>query len=394
MHLSALLMLIAVVIIPDIWFTYRMRHHRLHWTFHALYWLTSLLFLLTFIFLRTHADDIKDPSLSVKVIWFLSVFALIYAPKLIFTLFNQLNCLLNYFTKQKSRIITYVGGVLSLLTFCLLLVGSTHTRKHLLVKEIELTLPNLPAQFDGLRIAHITDQHLGNWGQDTSFVAHVVNTINQQHPDVICSTGDMVNNFACELPPYITIWQRLYAPLGKFAVLGNHDYGDYTQWESIEARHANLEATKQYIRDCGFELLLNEHIYISKNTDTLYIAGVENWGKPPFPQYGDLSKAMHNIPENAFTLLLSHDVSHWKQEVVGRPNIPLTLSGHTHAAQVGLTTPRIRLSPASWIYDEWAGLYEEQNQYLHVNPGLGYIGIAIRIGIRPEITLITLRKGI
>lgn len=392
MHLPILIALIIVVILPDIWISYRLRHHHRHWSLHILYWLPSVLFILGFILLRTHGQLIDTPATTHKVAWFFSIFALIYVPKLLFVIFSQLNFLFHHITKKRTRIFTTIGKSVSLFAFILLLLGMTHTRTNLCVKEVEITHPDLPQSFDGLRIAHITDQHLGNFGDDTTFISKVVKVINQQHPDIICSTGDMVNNFGCELTPYISIWQGLNAPLGKYAVLGNHDYGDYTKWESPESRAANLSTTKQSLSESGFTLLLNQHVILTKNTDTLYIAGVENWGKPPFPQYGNLSHTIREIPDSAFTLLLSHDVSHWRGEIVGHDNLQLTLSGHTHAAQMGIYTKWLKFSPSSWIYDEWLGLYQEGNQYLYVNPGLGYIGMAIRIGISPEVTIITLRK--
>ena len=392
LHLPALIMLILVVILPDLWLSYRLNLRRPHWICHVLLWLPGILSLIGFILLSTRANNISHPVILKQAAWFFTIFALIYIPKLVFVIFHLLNSLICHLTHSRFKLFTYIGAACSLALFVILLIGATHTRKNIVVKEIEITHPNLPQEFDGLRIAHITDQHLGNWGQDTTFIAKVVNTINQQAPDIICTTGDMVNNFACEITPFIPIWQRLKAPLGKYAVLGNHDYGDYTTWETPQARNANLEATKQHIRNSGFNLLLNQHTLITQGTDTLYIAGVENWGKPPFPQYGNLSKTMENIPQNAFTILLSHDVSHWRGEVIGHPNIPLTLSGHTHAAQMGIICHNIKISPASWIYKEWDGLYQENDQYLYVNHGLGFIGMALRIGVPPEITLITLRR--
>ena len=389
MHLPVLLTLIMVILLPDLWLSHHVRQSHYHWSFRLLLWIPSALFLITFILLRTHGHTTDSPNLTYKAIWLISIFILIYLPKFIFIFFHVLNTIVNQFTKNKYRIFNYIGILLSLTTFILFFIGMTYTRTHIKVREIHITHPNLPASFDGLRIAHITDQHLGNFGSDTTFISKAVHIINQQHPDIICSTGDMVNNFSCELTPYISIWQRLHASLGKYAVLGNHDYGDYTRWKSLEARHANLAATKQGLIESGFTLLLNQNTVLVQGNDTLYIAGVENWGKPPFPQYGNLDKATHNIPQNAFTILLSHDVSHWRKEVLQHKNIQLTLSGHTHASQIGINNKHARISPSAWIYPEWGGLYRESSQYLHVNPGLGYIGMAIRIGIPPEITIIT-----
>ena len=393
LRLPALLLLILVVILPDWWLSHRLNNRRPHhWTSHLLLWLPGMLSLIGFILLGTRAHKIAHPVVLQQAAWFFTIFTLIYVPKLVFVAFHMLNTLTHRLTRCRSNIITYIGAASGMTLFIILLTGTIHTRKNVVVKQVEITHPDLPQQFDGLRIAHITDQHLGNWGQDTTFLSKAVHTINQQHPDIICTTGDMVNNFADEIPPFIHIWQRLQAPLGKYAILGNHDYGDYTTWETPQAKTANLNATKQHITNSGFHLLLNQHTHITRGTDTLYIAGVENWRKPPFPQYGNLNETMKNIPQNAFTILLSHDASHWRREVIGRKNIPLTLSGHTHAAQLGIVTNNIKISPAAYIYEEWDGLYQHENQYLYVNHGLGFIGMAIRIGVPPEITIITLRR--
>lgn len=393
LHIPALIMLILLVLLPDLYLSYQLKLRRPHhWASHLLLWLPSMLSLLGFILLSTCAHKISSPIVLQQTAWFFTLFALIYVPKLVFVTFHLLNSIVHHLTRCTSNIITLIGATCNVALFIILLTGTIHTRKNIVVKHVEIKHTDLPIQFDGLRIAHITDQHLGNWGKDTTFLSKVVNTINQQHPDIICTTGDMVNNFADEISPFIHIWQRMQAPLGKYAILGNHDYGDYTTWETPQARTANLNATKQHIRNSGFKLLLNQHTALTRGTDTLYIAGIENWGKPPFPQYGDLNKTMQNIPQNAFTILLSHDASHWKREVVERKNIQLTLSGHTHAAQMGIVTKKIKFSPSAYIYDEWDGLYQHENQFLYVNHGLGFIGMAMRIGVPPEITIITLRR--
>lgn len=392
MHLPALILLIAALIIPDAWISYRLCHRKRHWAFHLFYWLPTVLFLICFILLRTNGEDIHSPQFSYKVIWVFGAFAIIYVPKLLFTLFNQLDFLLNRFLSKPSRVLTIIGQALASIVFIGLFWGMIYTRKHIVIKEVTIEHAHLPEEFDGWRIVHFSDAHLGNWGRDTHTVAQAVDKINALQPDIICFTGDMVNNFGSELDNFIPIFKQLHAPDGIFAILGNHDYGDYTKWESPTERNANLEATKQGLRDSGFQLLLNENKAIVHQEDTIYIAGVENWGKPPFPQYGNLQQAIASIPPNKFTLLLSHDVSHWQAEVVGHTDIALTLSGHTHAAQIGLVTQHFQISPSAWIYKEWDGLYEQNAQYLYVNRGLGYIGMPIRLGVPPEITVITLRK--
>jgi hypothetical protein len=201
----------------------------------------------------------------------------------------------------------------------------------------------------------------------------------------------MVHNFSEETDPFTEILKELKAPLGKYAILGNHDYGFYYKWDSEAAKEANLERVKSQIRASGFDLLLNEHRTISLNGDSIEIIGVENWGKPPFPQRGDLSKAMEGVNPEHIKILLSHDPSHWDLQVRQKEDIDLTLAGHTHGMQFGIEIGNFRWSPSKWTYRQWAGLYSENGQYLYVNRGLGYTGFPGRVGIRPEITLLTLQ---
>jgi len=220
----------------------------------------------------------------------------------------------------------------------------------------------------------------------------VVDEVNALKPDLICFTGDMVHNFSEEVDPFIDLLNELKAPLGKFAILGNHDYGAYFRWDSKEQEAANLERVKAQIRTSGFDLLLNEHRTVSLNGDSLDIIGVENWGKPPFPQHGDLTRALRGTSPDHPRILLSHDPSHWDLQVCEKEDIDLTLSGHTHGMQFGIEIGNFRWSPSRWTYRHWAGLYSQNGQYLYVNRGLGYTGFPGRVGIRPEITLLTLRN--
>jgi predicted MPP superfamily phosphohydrolase len=217
--------------------------------------------------------------------------------------------------------------------------------------------------------------------------------VNTLEPDLICFTGDMVHNFSEELDPFVDILKQLEAPLGKYAVLGNHDYGAYFNWESTEEEAANLERVKSQIRASGFDLLLNENRTLSLNGSSLSLIGVENWGKPPFPQLGDLEHALEGVNPDHVKILLSHDPSHWDLQVREKEDIALTLSGHTHGMQFGIEIGNFRWSPSKWTYKQWAGLYGENGQQLYVNRGLGYTGFPGRVGIRPEITLLTLQKN-
>jgi predicted MPP superfamily phosphohydrolase len=263
-------------------------------------------------------------------------------------------------------------------------------RTNVKVFEEEIPITSLPEGFEGLRVVQISDLHLGGFFHHRRHIADVVEHVNRLAPDLLVFTGDMVHNFSEEVDPFLDILGRLEAPLGKFAILGNHDYGHYYQWESEAEELRNLERVKQQIRASGFDLLLNENRKIERNGSTLDLIGVENWGKPPFPQMGNLEEAMKGTHPDHLKILLSHDPSHWDLKVRGRVPIPLTLSGHTHGMQFGIEWGRFKWSPSRWTYRQWAGLYGENGQYLYVNRGLGFTGYPGRVGIRPEITLITL----
>lgn len=215
--------------------------------------------------------------------------------------------------------------------------------------------------------------------------------INEQDADIIVFTGDMVNNYQEEMRGWNPLFQQLESRVGKYAILGNHDYGDYSSWDNPAQKSANLDSVKQNIRDFGFTLLLNQHVDLVRDNDTIQLLGVENWGKPPFPKYGSLTKTLKGTKPGKPKILLSHDPSHWRGEILDYPEIALTLSGHTHAAQLAFNWYGKKVSPSSWMYKEWDGLYEDNGQYLYINRGLGFIGIPVRIGIsRPEITVIQL----
>jgi predicted MPP superfamily phosphohydrolase len=259
------------------------------------------------------------------------------------------------------------------------------------VKNLRLRFTNLPSAFDGFRIIHISDIHSGSF-TDRSAVERGVEKILAQKPDLILFTGDLVNNLASEMTPYLDVFGRLRAPLGVYSVLGNHDYADYVRWDSAADKQENLNTLKQMQQQMGWRLLLNEQALIEKDGERLLLLGVENWSaKLRFPKYGDLSRAYGDGAAAPFKILMSHDPSHWKAEVCEKYNdIALTLSGHTHGMQFGVELPGMRWSPVQYFYNEWAGLYEQGQQKLYVNTGFGFIGYPGRVGFLPEITLIEL----
>ena len=262
------------------------------------------------------------------------------------------------------------------------------------VLKYTLSFEDLPAAFDGYKLTQISDIHSGSF-DNMEKVKYAVDLINEQESDVILFTGDMVNNKVEELVPYKDVFNKLKAKDGLFSVLGNHDYGDYVQWDSDEAKHQNLEDLKSLQKEIGFTVLLNESKFLEKNGDRIAIVGVENWGVGGFKKAGDLKKASQNINENDFKILMSHDPSHWEKEVIQDDyHYHLTLSGHTHGMQFGIEIPGwFKWSPVKWRYKYWAGIYQELGQYINVNRGFGYLAFPGRVGIWPEITVIELKKG-
>ena len=261
------------------------------------------------------------------------------------------------------------------------------------VHRRRLKFKNLPNAFKGLRIVQLSDIHSGSLG-DREAVLRGIEMVNRENPDIILFTGDLVNNRADEVSPWTTVFSQLKAPMGVYAVLGNHDYGDYVHWPSPEAKQQNLTRLKATEAHMGWKMLNNEHVILQKENEQIALIGVENWGaKGHFSQYGNLDQAMKGLEKQPipFKLLMSHDPSHWDAQVRREyPDIDLTLSGHTHGMQFGIEIPGIKWSPVQYMYKEWAGLYKNKTQYLYVNRGFGFIGYQGRLGILPEITVLEL----
>lgn len=259
---------------------------------------------------------------------------------------------------------------------------------------VDVPISGLPAAFDGFKIVQISDMHSGSWTRSEP-LKEAVNLINKEQGDIVCFTGDLVNNEAKEMLPFVDIFKEVRGKYGVFSILGNHDYGDYRQWDSPEAKKANMELLYQTHADLGWDLLRDENRIVEIEGQKLALLGVENWGEAfRFPRKADLAKAWRGTEDCACKVLLSHDPTHWDARVrPGYPDIDLTLSGHTHGFQFGIEIPGFRWSPAQYIYKQWAGLYREGEQFLYVNRGLGFLGYPGRVGILPEVTVLTLRKA-
>jgi len=276
--------------------------------------------------------------------------------------------------------------------FISLLYGMTGGRHRYKVHRVTLKFDDLPKEFDGFTVTQLSDIHAGSFSSRRG-VEKGVSLVNKQNSDLILFTGDLVNNKASEMDPWIETFAKLKAPYGKYSVLGNHDYGDYTGWESEEAKRVNLVKLKQVHQRIGFKLLLDSAVQINKDNSTIALIGVENWGKGGFHKYGDLTKAAANVPGNEFKILMSHDPSHWEAKTLEyEKRIDLTLAGHTHGAQFGIELFGFQWSPIKYVYPQWAGLYQRNGKYLYVNRGFGFLGFKGRLGIWPEITVITLKS--
>jgi len=294
---------------------------------------------------------------------------------------------------SRRKFVSAIALGLAALPFGALLYGMYKGKYNYKVLKYNLEFDDLPDAFDGYQITQISDVHSGSF-DNRERVAYGIDLINEQKSDVIFFTGDMVNNKAEEMTPWSDLFSKLKAKDGKFSILGNHDYGDYVGWDTQEEKNKNLDDLKNLQRQMGFDLLLNEHRYLEKEDSKIALVGVENWGKGGFKKAGDLHKASKDIQENDFKILLSHDPSHWEDQVIQDPyHYHLTLSGHTHGMQFGIEIPGwIKWSPVKWRYKYWAGIYKEMGQYINVNRGFGFIGYPGRFGIWPEITVITLKK--
>jgi putative membrane protein len=293
---------------------------------------------------------------------------------------------------SRRRFVSLIGMGVAAIPFAGMIYGMLWGRYNYRVVKHTLYFDDLPDAFDGYRVVHISDIHSGSF-DNAEKVQYGIDMINAQQGDVIFFTGDLVNNKAEEMRPWIAHFKQLHAKDGVYSVLGNHDYGDYVQWDSPDEKAKNLETLKQIHQQLGFCLLNNESVFLSRGQQRIAVVGVENWGQG-FVKKGNLKQALSQVDKKDFKILLSHDPTHWQYEVLKDPNfIHLTLSGHTHGMQFGIEIPGvIKWSPAGWRYKYWGGVYKEKDRYINVNRGFGYLAFPGRVGMPPEITVIELKK--
>jgi uncharacterized protein len=286
------------------------------------------------------------------------------------------------------------GFVIAAIPFFSLIYGMLRGAYNYKIRKLSIKFPDLPEAFDGFRIVQISDLHTGSF-MGTNHLKDAIDLVLAQNGDVIFFTGDLVNDVHTEALEFRNDLSRLKSPHGIYSILGNHDYGDYYKWPDINAKAENLNQLKNFQKSIGWKLLLNENVYIERNEQKIGLIGVENYsGRGNFSRYGDMKKAVENFTPASFNILLSHDPSHWNAGITDEHKyIDLTLSGHTHGFQFGIEIPGFKWSPVQYVYRQWAGLYKQSQQYLYVNRGLGFIGYPGRVGIMPEITVITLNKG-
>lgn len=297
------------------------------------------------------------------------------------------------FFPERRKFIVQAALLIAAVPFTGFLYAMIRGKYDYKVHRTTIYYDDLPEAFDGFTITQLSDIHSGSFDNVTA-MQRGIDLAKSQKSDLFVFTGDLVNNAAWEIEQYIDRFSQLKAPYGQFSILGNHDYGDYIPWASPEEKAANLQKLKRHHGELGYRLLLNENVVIEKGGQKISLIGVENWGKG-FIQMGDLEKALRGVDKDAFKVLLSHDPTHWEEKVRYNPtDIHLTLAGHTHGAQFGIETAGIKWSPVKYRYLDWAGLINHQNRYLYVNRGFGFLAFSGRLGIWPEITVITLKKKV
>lgn len=365
------------------------------------YWVVTILVYLFFLyevfnFKRTDRDHHRVQLVA-------SVFLIFLLPKLFIILFlliddfgRGINYILQSFGSTETHVpdrrkfLSIIGLGSAAVLSGLFLDGIIFGKYRHTVRKVKLKISGLPNSFKGYKIIQISDVHSGSFFHPEK-LQKAIDLINEEQPDLVLFTGDMVNNYATEFEPFVPLFKTIKSKDGKFSILGNHDYGDYGEWTSAAEKSQNIPDLIALQKLAGFEMLRNEHRIIEKNGEKLYIVGVENWGEKPFPQYGDLDKATIGIPAEAAKILMSHDPTHFDAVVKNHPsNVQVTLSGHTHGMQFGLDLKNVRWSPVQYRYKKWADLYESSGKFLYVNRGFGVIGYPGRVGIDPEITLLEL----
>jgi predicted MPP superfamily phosphohydrolase len=377
---------------------------------YGVFWVTSIAMLSAIFIGYFFRGTTRNVNIVHLYYYLFGVFLVLYVPKIIFITFHFTEDMVfaarwminksqvsqavhpeNIALITRSKFLSQIGIIIASLPFLSFIWGMVKGRFNFKVGQSEIRFEHLPKSFDGMTILHISDLHIGSFKGFERQIEEAVDLINAQQPDLIFFTGDLVNNFHDELNGWVPILKKLKARYGKYSVLGNHDYGTYFHWNTEAEKQDNFRRIVESHGQIGFRLLNNSSDILELNGEQIAIIGVENWGLPPFPQKGDYKAAAANVKDIPFKILLSHDPNHWDAKIVGKTDVALTLSGHTHGMQFGIQIAGYKWSPSKYKYKRWSGLYQEGEQYLYVNTGLGNIGYPGRIGMPPEITVLELK---
>ena len=415
--LIRLLILVGLIVLLDVYtfqaikvITQNVWVRRSYWIFHGFYYALVLV-----VSVMAMSGNRSSSSLFS---WMFSLFVALYLPKLIvviFLLFEDGSRLVRSIIRSfqsngaseggtaglpgqpitRAKFVSTIALATASIPFAATLWGIIRTKYDYAVRNIKIPIKNLPEAFEGFKITQISDIHTGSFDNKKA-VARGVEMVNEQGSDIICFTGDLVNNVCTELEEeYVEIFSKLKAPEGVYSILGNHDYGDYHRWSSKEEKEQNMADLFATQKKMGWDLLLNENRVFERKGQKLALLGVENWSAwSRFPAHGILEDAYKGVEDVPTKVLLSHDPTHWDAQVRPEyPDIDLTLSGHTHGMQFGIEIPGFKWSPVQYMFKQWAGLYTEGDQHIYVNRGFGFIGFSGRVGIRPEITVLELTKA-
>lgn len=369
------ILLVVFLFAPDFYIYYTFLSNQPIRLISICYWLPQIIVIALILFFAFEDNQ----SVKFRHIGYASfVLLCLQLPKLVFSICSMIGKIIGLF-HIPNQAFTILGLIIGIATLLTLLYGCFIELYNFKVKHVELTYSNLPKKFNGYKIVHISDIHIGSWNKNGKKLEKAISLVNEQKADIVCFTGDLVTNNHTEVDAFYSTLQSISAKDGVYSILGNHDYS------FVMSSRDTLKKLIEKEKNIGWRLLLDEHEIITRGDEEIAILGVENVGRSPFPHIGNLSKASRET-DGMFRILLSHDPTHWREEVIPQTDIALTLSGHTHAGQCDLPF----LSISKKTYPEYRGLYSEGNQFLYVNPGLGFTFFPIRIGTRPEITVITL----
>lgn len=391
--LAALLTILIVNAAVDayIYFQARRRCHNPLWSRAQL--VLSVFFAVTLVAVICLPARSGSDTWLLSKMWLLFAYLSFYLPKYVAVVADLIASVPRLWHKKRCRPLTVAGITLGIVIFGAMWWGALINRFNIQTNEVEVKVDGLPEAFDGMKILQFSDLHTGTLAADTTYVSHLVDEINAATPDLILFTGDIVNRHSSELEPFVQVLARLRGPEGKYAILGNHDYGDYMKWDSDSLKQENLSLLYRLYDRTGLKLLRNETAWLRRGNDSIALIGVENIGDPPFKTYGSLAASYPDITDGVAKILLTHNPQHWVDSISSDPgaNIALTLSGHTHAMQIEVAG----ITPAAIRYPTWGGLYADPSgkRKLYVNIGCGTVGLPMRVGATPELTLITLRAA-